>query len=63
MIDNSAAFKAEFKALMEKYNVQMDFIEHKSQVNFYTDFGRGRAVVLQFDLDSETIDSVADSIK
>ena len=63
MIDRSAAFKEELKALMDKYCVHMDYIETRAKVNFYTDFGRGNAVVLRFDLESETYDDVSACIE
>lgn len=63
MIDRSAAFKEEFKALMDKYSVHMDYIEYRSKINFYTDLGRGNAVVLRLDLDSETYDEVSACIE
>jgi tRNA G10 N-methylase Trm11 len=63
MIDHSEAFKAELKSLMDKYNVMMDFIEERAKVNFYTDFGRGKAVTLRFDREGEVYENVADCIE
>lgn len=62
MSDRSEAFKAELKALMNKYAVRMDFVEDCTKVNFYTDGGIGDAVTLQFDLESEFYQDPADCI-
>ena len=59
MIDRSEAFKAELKALMDKYDVMMGFIEERAKVNFYTDLGRGKAVTLRFDREGEVYENVA----
>jgi hypothetical protein len=63
MNDRSEAFKEEFKALMDKYDVMMDFIDDRAKVVFYTDFGRGRAVTLRFDRDTEFCEEVKNCIE
>lgn len=63
MIDRSEAFKEELKALMDKYDVMMDFIEDRAKVEFYTDFGRGRAVTLRFDRDGEFYEEIKNCIE
>ena len=62
MIDRSADFRAELIALMDKYDVRLDYIEDRARVNFYTDDGRSRAVVLILSGDDDTIEEVAKKI-
>lgn len=63
MIDRSEEFRAELIALMDKFDVRMDYIEDRAKLHFYTDDGRSRAVVLELNSDNDTIECVADMIR
>lgn len=56
------AFKAELKALLEKYDVMHDVTGAGERVVFYTDFGRGQGVVLATDADAEFLEMSADKL-
>ena len=63
MIDRSEAFKEEFKALMDKYDVTMDFIECRARVEFYTDSGRGKSVTLRSNWNGDHYEEVKNCIE
>lgn len=56
------AFKAELKALFEKYDVMHDVTGDGARVVFYTDFGRGQGIVLATDAEAECSEMSADKI-
>lgn len=57
------AFKAELKALFEKYDVMHDVTANGDKVVFYVDFGRGRGVVLTTDAEAEFLEMSADKLE
>jgi len=62
MANRTEAFKAELKALFEKYDVMHDVLNGGESVVFYPDMGRGSGVVISTNAEAEHLEMSADKI-